>query len=48
MSNVCAVSRTRQGMESTTILQYFLINSDKFSMGVPQPDVITRAGLSHF
>ena len=42
---MCEVSLTRQEMESTTTLQYFSKNRDKFSMEVPQPEVITLAGL---
>ena len=39
------VSRTRQEIESKATLQYFSTNKDKFSVGVPHPEVITRAGL---
>jgi hypothetical protein len=43
--SICLVSCTRQGMVSTTALQYFSTNKDKFSVCLPQLDVITRAGL---
>ena len=46
VSSICDVLRMGHGIDSTARLQCFSTNNDKFSMGVPHPDVMTRAELS--